>query len=205
MKRTITFLALALSMQAFSQMSVNKNRFNQFSFEADYGLTYTRNPSQTSYKHFGVGFRYMWSEYWGVKIDYAHDKIDDNGTPGTGSLYDRGSVQGVYNIGRCLNFRDLTNGTVGLLLHSGVGYSRLDPYHNDDYDNIGNFIVGGTAQVYISPSFALRGDISGILNFKQQNNFDSRYEGDTFTGKMLNATIGITYYFGKNKNRADWW
>lgn len=146
----------------------------------------------------------MANEYWGVKFDYAHDRIDDNGTPGTGSILDRASVQAVYNIGRVLNFRELTNSTVGLLLHSGVGYTRLNPFQETQYDNIGNFIVGGTVQVYINDSFALRGDLSGILNFRQQNSFYSEYNG-TYTGKMLNASIGLTYYFGRNKNRSDWW
>ncbi|RDI12117.1 hypothetical protein [Flavobacterium sp. AG291] len=204
MKKTITILALALTTQAFSQLSVTRNRFNQFSFEAEYGLTYTRNPTQTSFKHSGIGFRYMANEYWGVKFDYAHDRIDDNGTPGTGSILDRASVQAVYNIGRVLNFRELTNSTVGLLLHSGVGYTRLNPFEERDYDNIGNFIIGGTVQLYINDSFALRGDLSGILNFRQQNSFYSEYNG-TYTGKMLNASIGLTYYFGRNKNRSDWW
>lgn len=205
MKKTITILVLALSTQAFSQLSVTRNRFSQFSFEADYGLNYTRGPKQTSFKHSGIGFRYMANEYWGIKFDYAHDRIDDNGTPGTGSIVDRASVQAVYNIGRVLNLRDLTNGNVGLLLHSGVGYSRLNPFEDRKYDNIGNFIIGGTAQVYISPSFALRGDLSGILNFRQHYNFDSIPINDTYTGKMLNASIGITYYFGRNGNRSDWW
>ncbi|MHA3789851.1 hypothetical protein ACX0HA_16710 [Flavobacterium hauense] len=205
MKKTITILALALSMQAFSQLSVTRNRFNQFSFEAEYGLTSPRGPAETSYKHAAVGFRYMANEYWGVKIDYAHDRIDDNGTPGTGSILDRASVQAVYNIGRVLNLRDLTNSSLNLLLHGGVGYSRLNPFENKKYDNIGNLIIGGTAQVYINSSFALTGDISGILNFRQQNSFDSEYLGRTYTGKMLNASIGLTYYFGRNGNRADWW
>lgn len=204
MKKTITILALVLSMQAFSQMSVNQNRFNQFSIEADYGLTHTRNPKQTSYKHVGFGVRYMMNEYWGVKIDYAHDRIDDNGSRGSGSLYDRGSIQAVYNVGRLLNMTYLTDGKVNLLLHSGVGYSRLDPYENRDYDNIGNFIIGGAAQLCINESFAITGDVSGILNFRQHINFNSEPIGDSYTGKMLTASIGLTYYIGRNKNRADW-
>ncbi len=204
MRKTITVLALMASLQSFSQMYKSRNRFNQFSLEADYGLTYTRNPNQTDYNHVGFGFRYMIDEYWGIKFDYAHDKIEDNGTIGTGSIYDRGSVQAVYNIGRFLNLRELTNGTVNLLVHSGVGYSRLNIYENKKHDHIGNFIIGVTPQVYISESFALTGDISGILNFSQQNRFDSTYTGETFTGKMLTASIGVTYYFGRNKNTADW-
>jgi len=204
MKKTITILALALSMQAFSQMSVNRSRFNQFSIEADYGLTYTRNPTQTSYKHVGLGFRYMMNEYWGIKVDYAHDRIDDNGKRGTGSLYDRGSVQAVYNVGRLLNITYITDGKINLLLHSGVGYSRLDPYENRDYDNIGNFILGGTAQLYINESFAITGDLSGILNFRQHFSYNSKPMRDAYTGKMLTASIGLTYYLGRNKSRSDW-
>jgi hypothetical protein len=147
----------------------------------------------------------MANEFWGVKFDYAHDRIDDNGTPGTGSIYDRASVQAVYNMGRLLDFRNLTGSTVNLLLHSGVGYSRLNPFEEKRYDNIGNFIIGGTAQVYISPTFALTGDISGILNFRQQNSFNSVYLNENYTGKMITASIGLTYYFGRNGNRADWW
>lgn len=192
-------------MQAFSQLSVTRNRFNQFSFEADYGLNYTRGPKQTSYKHAGIGFRYMANEYWGVKFDYAHERIDDNGTPGTGSIYDRASVQAVYNIGRLLDLKYLTNGHMNLLLHGGIGYSRLNPFEDKKYDNIGNFIIGGTAQVYISPSFALTGDLSGILNFRQHYNYDSITMDEPYTGKMLTASIGLTYYFGRNGNRADWW
>lgn len=191
-------------MQAFSQMSVNRNRFNQFSIEAEYGLTYTRAHNNTSFRHYGFGFRYMFDEYWGIKADYAHDGIDGNDVKGTGSLYDRVSLQAVYNIGRFFNLTYLTNGSVNLLLHSGVGYSRLDPYENIRYDNIGNFIIGGTAQLYINESFALTGDLSGILNFRQQYNFNSNFIGKTYTGKMLNASIGITYYIGRNKNRSDW-
>lgn len=205
MKKTITILALALSMQAFSQLSATRNRFNQFSFEAEYGLTSTRGPGETSYKHAGIGFRYMANEYWGVKFDYAHDRIDDNGTRGTGSILDRASVQAVYNIGRVIGMRYLTNGSVSLLLHGGVGYSRLNPFENKKYDNIGNVIIGGTAQVYLTPSFALTGDLSGILNFRQHISFDSQPLKEYYTGKMINASIGLTYYFGRNGNRSDWW
>ncbi|MNK16402.1 hypothetical protein D3C87_345660 [compost metagenome] len=208
MKKTVTLLALALSMSAFSQGSccpTGGNRFDQISLEAEYGLNYSRNPSQSDFKHWGIGIRYMFNEYWGIKFDYANDRFsDDNGKKGTGSLYYRLSAQAVYNIGRVLNFNRLTNGNLNLLLHSGVGYSHLNVYENKESDNIGNFIIGGTLQYYISDRFALTGDVSGILNFRQQNGFDSSHASDTFTGKMLNASIGLTYYFGKNKNTADW-
>lgn len=208
MKKTVTLLALALSMSAFSQGSccpTGGNRFDQISLEAEYGLNYSRNPSQSDFKHWGIGIRYMFNEYWGVKLDYANDRFsDDNGKKGTGSLYYRLSAQAVYNIGRALNFNELTNGNFNLLLHSGVGYSHLNVYERENSDNIGNFIIGGTLQYYISDRFALTGDVSGILNFSQQNRFDSSHARDTFTGKMLNASIGLTYYFGKNKNTADW-
>jgi OOP family OmpA-OmpF porin len=146
----------------------------------------------------------MVDEYWGMKIDYAHDGIDDNGTKGSlGSLYDRVSAQAVYNIGRTFNLPNLTGGNVNFLLHSGIGYSRLNPYESTTYDNMVNFIIGGTAQLYISESLAFTGDLSGILNFRQNSTFGSKYMEGNYTGKMITASIGLTYYIGRNKNTAD--
>lgn len=208
MKKTVTLLALALSMSAFSQGSccpTGSNRFDQLSIEAEYGLNYTPNPSQTDFKHWGIGVRYMFNEYWGIKADYANDRFSsDNGKRGTGSLYYRLSAQAVYNIGRVLNLKELTDGRFNMLLHGGLGYSHLNIYDNIESDNIGNAILGGTLQFYINERFALTGDVSGVLNFSQQNGFDSTHMGETFTGKILNASIGLTYYLGRNKGDADW-
>jgi hypothetical protein len=208
MKKTVTFLALALSMSAFSQgpcCPTGGNRFDQLSIEAEYGLNYTRSPIQTDFKHWGIGARYMFNEYWGVKADYANDRFSsDNGRKGTGGLYYRLSAQAVYNIGRTLNLPNLTGGRLNMLLHGGAGYSHLNIYDDVESDNMGNVILGGTLQLYISERFALTGDVSGVLNFRQQNGFDSTNVGKTYTGKILNASIGLTYYLGRNKGDADW-
>lgn len=200
MKKKITLLALMLSGMAFSQES----NFSQYSLEADYGFNYARNPELTGFTHLGVGFRYMIDEYWGIKFDYGHDAFDSEGIPGTGATSHRFSAQGVYNIGRLLNFREFTGGTVNMLLHAGFGGTLIDSDVASGTDKAGNVIGGGTLQLYISDHFAIMGDVSAVMNFSQQTKFDGLHAGDTFTGKMLTATIGVTYYFGRNRSTADW-
>ena len=198
MKETITFLSLLLSSAVFSQ-----SNFTQFSLEAEYGLNYSRNPKQTELNHVGLGMRYMFDEYWGIKGDYGYDGFSSDESPETKLTSHRFSTQAVYNIGRLLNLREVTHGSINLLLHSGIGISLLDSDTATGLDKVGNFIAGGTLQVYISNSFTLTGDISGILNFSQNTRFDGLRQKE-FTGKMLNASIGLTYYLGKNKSTSDW-
>jgi len=200
MKKKITLLALLLSAVSFSQES----SFSQYSLEADYGFNYSRNPELTGFTHFGLGMRYMINEYWGIKGDYGHDAFTSESIPETSATSHRFSLQAVYNIGRLLNFREFTGGTVNMLLHGGLGGTLIDSGERGGSDKAGNFIAGGTLQLYISDSFAIMGDVSGILNFSQQTGFDGLPAGDTFTGKMLTATIGVTYYFGRNRSTADW-
>jgi hypothetical protein len=199
MKKKIAILALLLSAAAFSQ-----EHFQQYSIEADYGFNYVRNPKLSGLNHFGVGFRYMIDEYWGVKFDYGHESFSTNTSAGTGSDYHRFSAQAVYNLGRALNFRQLTNGNVNMLLHAGLGASGLDSDTLEGMDKMGNVIAGGTLQLYVSDSFAITGDASGILNFSQQRRFDGISNGGEFTGKMFTVSLGLTYYFGRNKSTADW-
>lgn len=200
MKKTITLLALLLSTMSFSQES----NFSQYSLEADYGFNYARNPKLTGFTHFGFAFRYMIDEYWGIKFDYGHDSFESETIPSSTGTLNRLSFQGVYNLGRLLNFREFTGGTVNMLLHGGFGGTFIDSDSIGGTDKAGNLIGGGTLQVYVSERFAIMGDVSAIMNFSQQMRFDGIYSGRTYTGKMLTATIGVTYYFGLNKSTADW-
>lgn len=200
MKKKITLLALFLSGMAYSQES----NFSQYSLEADYGFNYARNPELTGFNHFGFAFRYMIDEYWGIKFDYGHDSFESETIPSTTGTFNRFSFQGVYNIGRLLNFREFTGGTLNMLLHGGFGGTFIDSDVADGTDKAGNLIGGGTLQLYISERFAIMGDVSAIMNFSQQFRSDGSISGDTGTGKMLTATIGVTYYFGRNRSTADW-
>lgn len=198
MKHKLTILMLLLGIFAFSQ-----SNFTQFSLEAEYGLNHSRNPTKTEFHHIGLGLRYMFNEYWGIKGDYANDIFKSDKSPESQLTSHRFSTQAVYNLGRLLQLREWTGGTLNFLLHSGIGVTLLDSNAAKGIDKAGNFIFGGTLQLYISESLAITGDLSGILNFSQQTNFTG-FRTDEFTGKMLNASIGVTYYIGRNKSTSDW-
>ena len=67
-------------------------------------------------------------------------------------------------------------------------------------------IVGLTGQVRLSNRVALTGDLTGIVNGRQNWNFDGMGQTTTgsFDGVLLNASVGLTFYLGKNEKHADW-
>jgi hypothetical protein len=205
MIKRFAIIACLAGTAAFAQKAND-----QYSLEAGYGLGISGKPGITELSHFEVGFRYMVDESWGLKFDFGSDRFRTGDNPELGSDYKRYSVQAIYNLGRNLR-ADERVGNFGLLAHGGLGYSSLKSLTRGGTDNIGHVIIGLTPQLYLSRSFALTLDTSFILNFTQHYNFDGlnpeREEGSTlksFTGKMFNASLGLTYYFGKNKSDSDW-
>lgn len=185
-------------------MSAQKN--DQYSIEAEYGFNSADGIS--GFSHAGGAFRYMINDFWGFKFDYGYDQFRTGSNPEIGTDSHRISVQGVYNLGRKLKFGEFSDGYFNTLLHGGMGYTALQSVQRGGTDNIGNVIVGITPQVWISQSFAVTIDASYIFNFTQHYDFDGNYPngspaGNSFTGNMFTLSAGVTFYFGKNKNRVD--
>lgn len=211
MKRIITLALLTItSLGGYAQM----RSYEQFSLEADYGLSgTTHEQTLTNVGHFGIGARYMFDEFWGAKFDYANDrfKLDADGDSGTVS--NRFSLQGVYNLGRLLDIPWNTNDKVNLLAHAGLGYTSLQSKVNTGIDNIGHLIIGLTPQVSISESISLHFDASYIYNISQHYNFNGQYpaENQNYTGgdvpsfnaSMFSVSAGLTIYLSREKNSVD--
>lgn len=211
MKQTLSLVALFLiSFGSFAQM----RSYDQVSIEADYGFNgTTHHKTLTGINHFGVGFRYMVDEYWGVKFDYANDRfrLDADGDSKQGTNYNRFSLQAVHNLGRTLDIPWNTMDRLNLLVHAGVGYSAMKSLKNPGIDNMGHVIFGITPQVFLSESLAFHIDASYIVNFTQHFNFDGTYPTEAFTGDrpgftagMFTASAGLTIYLGRSKSNADW-
>jgi len=203
-KLVVLFLLSITSFTAFSQESRS-----QFSIEGAYGISVASTPSLTDTQYFNIGGRYMFNEYWGIKAFYSQDKFRTNDTPETGVDYKIVSAQAVYNVGRALSLPRVTGGYVNMLAHAGLGYTyaKSNIYTSDD--NIGNVTVGLTPQFYIIKNLALHADVSYTLNIKQHYRMDGYPNSLTdrtksFTGGILNASIGLTLYLGKNGSDNDW-
>ena len=192
----------------------SKNDFDKWSIEIGGGINkpfrtftpgYTTEPANFFTADLGV--RYMFNNKFGLKLDFGYNKLQNaDDTAEFDSNYLRADLQGVINLGRVLNFEDWTN-TFGLLAHGGAGVYRLsfddDAFDGEDWG--ANLIGGLTAQVKLSNSIALTADVTGIVNGLQNKTFDGYSNtNNTIDGLMVNGTIGLTFYLGKNEKHADW-
>jgi len=208
MAKRFLFFALLITGKILAQV----NSHDQYSFEGGYGLGISGKPGITQLGHFDVGFRYMVTEYWGIKFDFGSDRFRTNREgldEEVGTDYKRLSFNVVNNLGREINMRSFAP-NLNLLAHAGFGYSWIKPVTVatvDQVDSIGNVIVGITPQYYIIENIALHADLAYIVNFSQHKNFDgvSRYPGvKSFTGGLANVSLGLTFYIGSNGSNADW-
>jgi hypothetical protein len=207
MKKTITLLVTLLTVSAFGQQFQEKE-FDQYSFEANYGFNGTSTPSMMNFGHFGVGFRYMWDRTWGIKLEYAQDRFRDGGAIEKGSDYKRYSIQGVANIGRMIN-SEMEESRIGLLAHGGLGYASINSILKSGTDNTMHLMAGLTPQYHLTDSFSINFDLALVMNFSQHYNYDGTYPngegpGDGFIGKVVNASVGLTFYPAPRKGRSDW-
>ena len=226
MKKKLTSLSLLiLSFAASAQdmtttststaPSVDKPAYNQWSIELNGGVNKPVRAMTPGYQtatlnpfHADLGVRYMFSPTFGAKLDFGYDQFterDDTAPFESKSI--RASIQGVINVGRALNFETWTK-TIGVLVHGGVGVSQLtadDGFDGEDY--MGHGILGLTGQLRLSDRVALTGDLTGIVNGRQNWNFDGMGQTGTgaFDGVLLNASVGLTFYLGKNEKHADWY
>ena len=217
---SLSFLLLSFAVGAqnmattSTQSSVDAPAYNKWSVELNGGVNKPTRTMTPGYQtatlnpfHGDLGVRYMFSPKFGVKLDFGYDQFQerDNTSP-FDSRAIRTSLQGVVNIGRALNFETWTN-TIGILAHGGFGVAQLSSdsgFSGKDY--VGQGILGLTGQIKLSNRVALTGDLTGIVNAKQNWNFDGmgRTTTGAFDGVLLNASVGLTFYLGKNEKHADW-
>ncbi len=212
----LSFAASAQNVATTSiQPSVDVPGYNKWSIELNGGVNKPLRAMSPGYStatlnpfHADLGVRYMFSPTFGAKLDVGYDQFQErDDTRDFESRYVRTSLQGVINLGRALNFETWTN-TIGILAHGGVGVSQISTetgYGGQDY--MGHGILGLTGQIRLSNRIALTGDLTGIVNGRQNWNFDGmgRTRTGSFDGVLLNASVGLTFYLGKNEKHADWY
>ncbi|MFL9829534.1 OmpA family protein [Flavobacterium sp. ST-87] len=213
----LSFAANAQIMGTTSEENiVDPNPYDKWSIELNGGVNKPLRAMTPGYStatlnpfHADLGVRYMFNPKFGLKLDFGYDKFQErDDTAPFESRMIRTSLQGVINLGRTLNFETWTN-TIGLLAHGGFGVSQLSAKDNgfDGEDYMGHGILGLTGQIRLSNSVALTGDLSGLVYGRQNYNFDGMGAASTgaLDGVTLNASVGLTFYLGKNEKHADWY
>lgn len=215
MKKIIFSVILLLTITANAQ----KNEYNQWSVELEAGVHKPAEPFAPSYFtstpslwQGGLGVRYMMNEKFGIKLDAGYNNItNSDGSQEFETNYFRTSLQGVINLGNVLDFRSFTK-SFNLLAHGGMGYSLNTPKSPNDFDKgdqMLNLIVGLTPQIKLTNNLALTGDLSMVNHIRQSVTWDGTQSSNSrgLNGKhmLVNASVGLTFYLGKNAIHADWY
>jgi OOP family OmpA-OmpF porin len=218
MKKILLTIVFAFALNTLSAQSelakINSTDFNQWSIELAGGFNKPQNPLTPGYytstiSPFTVelGTRYMFNNKFGLKADFGYVSITgENTSQDFGSKYYRLNFQAVANLGRIMSFETWTK-TIGLLGHAGFGVAQLNDDNSSMTDKMGNIIFGFTGQVKLTNKIVLTGDMTTILNAKQDHAFDfaSQTGVKGFNGNTLfTGTVGLTFYLGKYEKHADW-
>jgi OOP family OmpA-OmpF porin len=200
------------------------NNFNTWSIEVNAGMNNAITPFGNGYSssnenkfisprinHFDLGLRYMITSKFGLKLDFANDKISN--ASGSSSLpfetqQYRLGLQGVINAGRLMGFDEFTK-TIGLLIHAGIQASTLTPktgVNKNITEKNSGIMFGITPQVKLSKNLALTLDFTVISNERQHFTWDgsTSAQSNNLNGQMYNTSVGLTYFFGKNDTHVDW-
>ncbi len=226
--KTTLLVAIAMFATAYivraQAVEQPNDSINKWSVEFNAGLNRPLYPFTTGYgnrglqspyvNHLEVGARYMMSEKFGFRLDFARDHFENKGhgsaLPFEAVQY-RVGFQGVINAGRMMSFESFSN-RLGLLVHAGVQLAQRTPLkgpHRNFSEADGGLMLGLTPQFRLSNRLVLTGDFSMIANFTQHYPWDGMSvqteKSGNLTGQMLTASLGLTIYLGKHRQHADWY
>lgn len=220
-----TGLLFPLALSAQEKDTKSSKQFNAWSLELNVGKNIALAPFGDGYSasnenkllgnisvnHFDIGVRYMLTSKFGMKLDFANDKISN----ASGSLslpYEsqqyRIGLQGVINAGNLMGFDEFTK-TIGLLIHGGIQASLFTPktgVNKNITEKNGGIMLGVTPQVKLTNNLAFTLDFTVLSNLRQHFAWDgsTSAQANNLNGQMYTTSLGITYSFGKHENHADW-
>jgi len=203
---TTLFMAFCLSIVGFSQQS----RFNTFSIEAGGGVHLPFLPSDDldrmgfiSVNQFQVAGRYMFSETFGLKVQYANHVFADRNATDQSLTQHKTTVEAVYNIGEALNFNYMFYERFAILMHAGIGFSTLKPSSMSEYGYVANFQGGLTPLIRLSDKMALYLDGTIVVNIGQEYSYSGQPISSAL-GIFPTANAGLVFYLGDKRYHADW-
>lgn len=157
--------------------------------------------------HIMIGARYMILPEIGVKLSYAYEKFSDKDNRDDNLVNNRIELQVVSNLLYLFNVGSGNNTNFGLLAHAGGGITYANPSVAINNERVGNLIFGIEPIFRISDRLAIPIDFSYTYDIKKHFGFDGKLLNADFepqTGGYINITVGLKYYFGKNRDHADW-
>ncbi len=190
-KKLLVILVLFLGLNSFSQSFV----------DANFGLNSTVFDSKqnSNFNHFGIGYKYMFDDVWGTKLDFGFDKFSKAEDQISAVSYSRVTLQAVANLNNLLA-PGSDSGNFGLLAHSGVGYGEVKAADLNFTDHVANVLIGITPTLAIADNFGIYLDDTIVYNLSQHVDFKGElvYNGlypASVTKIFNNLSFGIYYKF----------
>lgn len=208
--KSLFIVAVLTSSISFGQSSLNK-----LSVGFNYGINGVINApidiNTSNSHHIGLNTRYMFNTNLGLMIGLGYDLFPTTEGTETTNQYGSLNIQGVYNIGSLFK---LPSKRFSLLLHAGGGFASMwnkdfesdnatDPYIKGN-DDIITLNAGITPQFKINDRFSVNIDLAYALNLEQDRSFNWSYVTENNRGSFYTASVGLTYYIGKNDRHFDW-
>ena len=191
-KKLLVILVLFLSSFSFAQHFVDVNvGMNSTVFDAE---------QNSNFKHYGLGYKYLFDDVWGIKLDFALDNFEKASTQVSPVKQVRVSLQAVANLNNLLA-PNSDSGNFGLLAHSGIGYGEIRATGLPGLtDHVANVLVGITPTLALSDSFGIYLDDTIVYNLSQHIDFKGNlvYNGAypaSVTKIYNNLSFGIYFKF----------
>ncbi|WP_298754436.1 outer membrane beta-barrel protein [uncultured Psychroserpens sp.] len=139
-----------------------------------------------------LGIQHMFKPQLGAKLDFGFNRFssDDNSIEFK-TNYTRLNAQIVYDPTESITFIPQR---MGLVVHSGPGYSFVKPLGNFGSNNISFFNVMAGFEIHygLTQRMSVYADTSYILGFGKD--FDPATDGfGSFNGNLLTITFGVTF------------
>lgn len=214
--KNLTYLSMILSAKKLTlivlfltSFTFGQRYYDNYAVDVNYGLTGAYSFKTSEFSHFDMGFRYMFGEKWGMKLDYGMDKFREKTNPKAitemGTDYQRITLEVVANLSNLLDERSyFYNEQFYILAHAGIGYawqkSITFPKGGPGIDEIPVVIVGINPQLTVYKGLSVNLDATTIMNFAQHVKFDgtrvSRAADNATTTFPYNLSFGVTYSWG---------
>lgn len=196
-KKVFFVLILALiSSFGFSQEDTSKWKL-QLAFGLNYpnidGFVDGFEAKPLNFPTINFGVQHMFTRTKGVKLDFGYNRFsnaDDSAEFKTN--YSRINAQFVYDATNVFGFLPAQVGLVG---HTGIGYSIIKPLGNfgDNKTSFLNAMAGFEAHYILSETFSVFTDLSYIFSFSGDKTYDPISDGfGTFNGNLFTLTFGIS-------------
>ncbi|MEH6534986.1 MAG: outer membrane beta-barrel protein [Psychroserpens sp.] len=194
-KLTILMIAFACFANSYAQKDTNK-----WKAQVAFGVN---SPSQSGFVEgfqaksvnfptVNLGIQHMFKPQVGAKLDFGFNRFssDDNSVDFK-TNYTRINAQLVYDPTESIPFLPPR---MGLVAHSGPGYSFVKPLGNFGGNKISflNVMAGFEVHYGITQEISVFADTSYILGFGKD--FEPETEGfGSFNGNLLTLTFGVTF------------